>query len=223
MVLHVTSQEEAQESGRQFSRAKAFTIANGVTIPNCINHVDRNGRLRLLYLGRLHPKKGIENLIIGFKLWKQESPTPSSLTIAGLGDDRYTASIKALINELDLTTQITIKNHVLGEAKDMLFANADMVVVPSHTENFGMVVAEALAHAVPVIASKGTPWKRIENIGCGLWVDNSPQSLANAIGELQQMPLEEMGQRGREWMCREFSWRRCAILMTTIYDYLINY
>ena len=82
---------------------------------------------------------------------------------------------------------------VLGDAKKQLFENSDVALVPSHTENFAIVVAEALAHAVPVIASKGTPWSELEVKRCGLWVDNDPATLADAMLKISTMPLQEMG------------------------------
>ena len=82
--------------------------------------------------------------------------------------------------------------------------------MPSYTENFAIVVAEALAHGVPVIASTGTPWSRLGQMKCGLWVDNDPETLADAIRSISTMPLRDMGLIGREWMQSEFSWRSVA-------------
>jgi glycosyltransferase involved in cell wall biosynthesis len=73
-----------------------------------------------------------------------------------------------------------------------------------------MVVAEALANGVPVIASKGMPWSKLEFEGCGLWLENDPQILASGIQQMSKMPLREVGQRGREWMRRDFSWEFVA-------------
>src|SRR5947209_1044244 len=111
---------------------------------------------------------------------------------------------------------------VRGDEKRRLFENSDLTIVPSHRENFGMVVAESLAHGVPVIASKGTPWRRVEEIGCGLWVDNDPKSLAQAIEQMSLMPLIEMGRRGREWMAKEFSWDKRAQEVLACYNALRN-
>src|SRR5437867_10893264 len=109
---------------------------------------------------------------------------------------------------------------VVGTAKRTLFESADVVVVPSYAESFCVVVAEALAHGVPVIASRGTPWRRVEEIGCGLWVENDPESLAVAIEQISRMPLREMGRRGREWMAKEFSWDKQAQQVLTCYKTL---
>jgi glycosyltransferase involved in cell wall biosynthesis len=80
-----------------------------------------------------------------------------------------------------------------------------------------MVVAEALAHGVPVIASRRSPWMRVEEVGCGLWVDNGQESLASAIRKMSGMPLVEMGRLGRRWMEAEFSWDRRADEMIGLY------
>jgi len=68
-----------------------------------------------------------------------------------------------------------------------------------------------------VIASKGTPWSRLEEMKCGLWVDNDPEALAGAIRSINSMPLQEMGLRGRKWMQNEFSWRSVAKQMLDLY------
>jgi glycosyltransferase involved in cell wall biosynthesis len=107
---------------------------------------------------------------------------------------------------------------VLSETKQRLFECSDVALVPSYTENFGIVVAEALAHGVPVIASKGTPWSRLEAMKCGLWVDNDPKTLAEAIRGISSMSLEEMGRRGRAWMQNEFSWLSVTKQMVDLYD-----
>jgi glycosyltransferase involved in cell wall biosynthesis len=83
-------------------------------------------------------------------------------------------------------------------------------------------VAEAVVHGVPVVASTGTPWKRLEETGSGLWVDYAPNSLAAAIEAISRMSLREMGARGRAWMQREFSRERRARGMVDTYLRLIN-
>jgi glycosyltransferase involved in cell wall biosynthesis len=84
-------------------------------------------------------------------------------------------------------------------------------------ESFGMVVAEALAHGVPVIASRNTPWREMESKGCGLWVDNSPESLASSVNAIRHLNLEEMGMKGREWMRESYCWNSIAKRTMTLY------
>ena len=176
----------------------------------------------MVYLGRLDPIKGIENLLQARSILKDDTRSSLSLVIAGAGSAEYTKHLQYIISRMSPVERPKMVGAVLGGEKERLFANADVVVVPSHTENFGLVVAEALARAVPVIASKGTPWQRVEEIGCGLWVDNSPQSLANAIKQISRMPLREMGRRGREWMLREFSWDLTAKRTMELYDSMLR-
>jgi glycosyltransferase involved in cell wall biosynthesis len=105
-----------------------------------------------------------------------------------------------------------------GGSKRDAFLHADVCVVPSFTENFGMVAAEALAHGVPVIASRGTPWADLEKHGCGLWVDNTPAILARSIMEIRSENLYEMGKRGRVWMQQDLTWGSVAAEMFDLYQ-----
>lgn len=222
LVFHATSEQEAVESQERFPRFRFFVIPNGVDIPSEVFYFPSNGVLRLLYLGRLDPKKGIENLLEACARLNQKAELPWTLTIAGGGNPSYISVLQAKVNALGLQGQVRMTGEVQDETKGALFAHADLVVVPSHTENFGLVVAEALAHGVPVIASRGTPWRRVEEVGCGLWVDNEPESLAQAVEQMSRMPLREMGERGREWMKREFAWPIIAKQMLCLYERMIN-
>ena len=109
-----------------------------------------------------------------------------------------------------------------GEAKEALFREADVLVVPSYTENFGLVVPEALLREVPVIAGKGTPWERLEEMSCGLWVENDPDSLVEAIERMSRLPLQEMGKRGRAWVQNEFDPNRIGTCMLDCYCRLMT-
>jgi glycosyltransferase involved in cell wall biosynthesis len=215
VLLHVTSEEERKDSSARIKRTKAEVIPNGVDVSpiNYSREWQPDGNLRLLYLGRLHPIKGIENLLQAAACVGRNI----TLTIHGDGEPAYKRSLESLASELSLRDRVHFYGKVNGEGKAQSFREADVCVVPSHKENFCMVIAEALAQGVPVIASRGTPWKDIEDIGCGKWVDNSPETLAEAIRQISQMPLREMGQRGREWMRKEFEWAVVAERMAGIY------
>ena len=219
LILHVTSEDEATESQCRFPGVHCVVIPNGIDIPEIVRHVPNSERLRLLYLGRLHEKKGLENLLAACKLLLQ---TEWSLTIAGVGDPHYSKGLQEHICALNLSERVSMVGEVARDAKERVFEHADVVVVPSFTENFGIVVGEALAHGVPVIASTGTPWKCVEQVGCGLWVNNDPESLAKAISCMSHMPLRDMGRRGREWIQEEFSWDPIAWDMKRIYQGMLE-
>ena len=216
LVLHVTSQIEADQSQKRFPGTRVAVIPNGVDLPQNVRRVASNGRLRLLYLGRLHPIKGIELLIEACSLVQKVSPD-WHLCIAGTGSPSYVGFLKSKVQKLGLCEQIEFVGEVFEEDKDAVFSQSDVAVVPSHIENFAMVVAESLAHAVPVIASRGTPWNGLETNSCGLWIDNDPESLAAAIRKTCTLPLNEMGERGREWMEKDFSWESVGGEMLAVY------
>ena len=217
LVLHTTSEAEREESLARLPGVEMFVIPNGIEVPEQTAQVNGHKLLRLLCIGRLHPKKGIENLLEAYRLLNGSLSVPVSLTIAGAGDPAYTRQLSERIRQSGLAGQIKMVGEVLGADKANTFINADVVVVPSHTENFGLVVVEALAYGLPVIASTGTPWQGLREMGCGLWVDNRPESLAAAIKEISQMPLREMGLKGREWMQKEFTGDIMAEKMIAVY------
>ncbi|HZX31375.1 MAG TPA: glycosyltransferase [Rhodocyclaceae bacterium] len=216
-VAHTTSERERVATQLRIPHARAVIIPNGVHVPETVPVREwlPQGRLRLMYLGRIAPKKGLENLLEAVALLDRED---LGLTIYGTGEPEYVAELNALAERQNFADgRVRFAGHVDGAAKEAAFAEADLCVVPSHTENFCMVAAEALAHGIPVIASRGTPWEAVEAKECGLWVDNSPQELARAIERAGQMDLAAMGARGRAWMQREFSWDAVAADMMSVY------
>lgn len=220
-VFHVTSYEEGVGSRARIPRPLAVVIPNGVEIPASLpsrRWVPGNV-LRLLFIGRLHPKKGIENL---FRAIRLASDIRLVLKVCGTGEAAYVDKLQRLARDFALEKSIHFLGHLDGESKTSAFLEADVCVAPSHNENFCMVVGEALAHGVPVIASTGTPWAAIERNGCGLWVDNDPDTLANAIRRIAKMDLCAMGAAGRAWMGREFAWPPIARQMYAVYKSLVR-
>jgi glycosyltransferase involved in cell wall biosynthesis len=208
VLMHVTSEEEKAESLEKIPNARALILRNGIDIPK-LNRATRDHRhdsLSLLYIGRLHPIKGIENLLTALTIVKSSV----QLAICGAGEKTYESKLRSHVRELSLEDRVQFYGKVEGEAKEQRFREADICVVPSFKESFGTVVVESLARAVPVIVSRGTPWRQVEKIGCGLWVSNEPLELARAIDQASSMRLGEIGLRGRAWMEREYSWSQVA-------------
>ena len=215
--LHVTSEAEATVSVVRMPKVIVKLIPNGVDVPETLP--DRvwlpDGKLRLLYIGRLHPIKGVEKLLQALKILGDESIT---LAIYGTGDDAYTHSLHQQVAKLGLQSIVTFHGHVTGDEKTKAFMHADLCIVPSFTENFGMVIAEALAHGVPVIASKGTPWKELEQHDCGFWIENDSKSLAAAISNVDRDSLSTMGGCGRSWVKKEFNWSVIGHQLYSVYE-----
>ena len=216
LILHATSQLEAERNSERFPDLRTVVIPNGIDLPKNPQRTDSNGKLRLLYLGRLDPIKGVDALLEACAI-VERLELDWQLNIAGSGMPTYIKLLKSKVQELGLSQRVRFVGEVSGRNKEVLFTETDVLVLPSHVENFAIVVAESLAHAIPVIASKGTPWKGLETNHCGLWVDNHPESLAAAIRGIQTMPLREMGQQGRRWVEEAFSWRTVSNEMLALY------
>ena len=220
-MVHVTSEVERTESAHRFPNFPVAVIPKAVRIPASVNHLAADGILRLGYIGRLHPRKGLDNLLEACRILKEQG-VAYSLVIAGAGRAHYTRSLTRKIAALGLAGTVSMAGEIHGNAKRGFFEALDLLVVPSYTESFATTVAESLAFAVPVIASRATPWSRLEERGCGLWVDNDPKTLAQAVQRMRSMPLEEMGRRGREWMAAEFSWDAAAREVCNTYSMMLR-
>src|SRR5262249_36403468 len=108
LLLHTTSEEEAEGSQRRLPGLRTVVIPNGVDIPDSVSCSDRDKEFRLVYLGRLHPQKGIENLLYAYKMVHHNLEIRSSLIIAGTGEKQYIQTLKLLIRQLGLSGQVTM-------------------------------------------------------------------------------------------------------------------
>ncbi len=219
-MLHVTTREEGMASCHRIPNADVVVIPNGVDWPEWLpeRRHDHNAPLHLLYMGRIHPIKGLDNLLHAVA---QAAPAQVRLRICGEGNPTYTAGLRELAHQLALGDRVEFAGHVEGSRKRDAFLRADALVLPSHSENFGVAVAEGLAYGLPVIAARGTPWEGLETRGCGLWTHNTPEALARAIRVVARADRITMGVKGREWAKEEFAWPVIAGKMAAVYADLI--
>lgn len=134
--------------------------------------------------------------------------------------DAYLNDLLQLSSSLG-ADRIQFAGPAYGEKRSMEYEQAGIFVLPTRNENFGVAVAEALAHGVPAIVTKGAPWSAIERHRCGWWIDHGVDPLTSALREaMSQNPdqLAAMGERGRAWMASEFSWRNVAENMVAAYE-----
>jgi glycosyltransferase involved in cell wall biosynthesis len=131
------------------------------------------------------------------------------LVIAGSDLIGYRKDVERMVRDLGVEDSVVITGEVRGEMKDCLLGNAEVFVLPSYSENFGIVVAEAMAWERPVIASTGTPWKEVADVGAGWWIEPEEDALAKALAEALgkgQEELEAMGARGRALVSERYGW-----------------
>jgi glycosyltransferase involved in cell wall biosynthesis len=209
-ALHATSEPEAAELRALLPRQTVWTIPNGVDAPAYSEVTGVRATSRVVFLGRIHPVKALDRLIDAMSLVTAEVHDVE-LVVAGHDDDGEWGRLTRRIASLDPKPSVRYLGAVEGRQKHELLAQATLLVLPSHTENFGQVVVEALAHGTPVVASRHTPWQRLEEVGAGAWVHNDPSSLAGAILRILRDPAgrREMGQAALR-LSAEFSWSKVA-------------
>lgn len=220
-VIHVMSKAEEQGCKIRMPAIRAHIIPYGVTAPESAKYRRETPVLKLLYLGRIHPIKGLERLLEACKLLQTTSQLRWSLVIAGGGESQYVAFIRRQIEYLGLQGLARMVGEVLDSEKQRILDEADVLVLPSIMESFGNVVIEALSAGMPVIASKGTPWQELEQTGCGLWVENEPASLCAAISAISQMPLHEMGKKGHAWVVKHYNFEQTLTRLEELYAELL--
>jgi glycosyltransferase involved in cell wall biosynthesis len=221
-ALHATSQLEAGEIRVTGIGVPIAVIPNGVDLPP-IAERDRGapGRTRrFLFLSRIHPKKGLETLV---EAWRVARPAGWELVIAGPDERGHRAEIERRARSLGTDPGIRFYGAVSDTKKWDLYGTADVFVLPTSSENFGAVVAEALASAVPVITTRATPWSSLVERDCGWWTEVGVEPLAAAIDAAASLPdadRREMGERGRRLVAERFGWPSIARRMLDVYQWL---
>ena len=217
--LRATAEMEAEHFRAMGLRNPIAIVPNGVDVPDELPPRPTAERRRLLFLSRIHPKKGLPHLL---RAWArlESSHSDWDLIIAGPDEVGHTAEMRKLAQRLTLAN-VHFQPAVHGAEKSALYRSADVFVLPTHAENFGLVIAEALAHEVPVITTRHAPWQGLQVHRCGWWIDLDEKHLYAALGEAMAQPRAElyaMGARGRSWMQRDFGWDGVARQMLQVYD-----
>jgi glycosyltransferase involved in cell wall biosynthesis len=228
-LYHATSEAEASSI-----RAAGFTqpiamIPNGVDVPESVRDVPRSllegkfamlsGRRWLLFMSRLHPKKGLMELV---QTWQALAPRFPDwhLLIAGPELDDHGAHVRNLVQRLGLADKTTFAGMLQGKEKDCALSQSELLVLPTRSENFGIVVVEALAHATPVMTTRAAPWEELRREECGWWIEAGAESLHAGLSQaLATAPeqLRAMGARGRSLAIGRYSWRQAGKDMKEAY------
>ena len=220
-VLHATAPKEADNLRALGLNNPIAVIPNGVGLPE-FSHKIRGDIKTALYLSRIHPVKGLMNLV---EAWAQVKPQGWRMVVAGPSEANHDKEIKRAVINAGLEDQFEFPGPVDDILKWDLYQQADIFVLPTFSENFGIVVAEALASEVPVITTKGTPWRDLEDQRCGWWVDIGSDPLADALKEAMALNDDErleMGRRGRTLIKEKYSWAKIAADMLEVYTWVHN-
>jgi glycosyltransferase involved in cell wall biosynthesis len=222
-LFHVTSQEEIDALRDLGFEQPAAVIPNGVPLPDASssNGPTDEGR-RALFLSRVHPKKGLPMLL---DAWATVRPAGWTLEIVGPSEEGHRAELEAQARQLGLEDAIQFAGPVADDEKWDVYRRADLFVLPTHSENFGIVVAEALAAGVPALTTTGAPWQDLERHDCGWWVEPTEQALTEALRaavDADDETRRAMGRRGRRLVEERYAWPGVAANMTAAYQWLLG-
>lgn len=225
-VLIATSPLEYENIRKLGLRQPIALIPNGVALASTrdVEHEPHRYRERtrnVLFLSRVHPKKGLLNLV---QAWSRLALRNWRLRLAGPNEGGHLDEVMALARRLGIHESVDYLGEVDGERKAATYRDADLFVLPTFSENFGVVVAEALAHGVPVITTRGAPWADLEAHHCGWWIDIGVDPLVEALRAAMALSDDErqaMGARGREYV-RRYDWEAIARDTVAVYSWILG-
>jgi glycosyltransferase involved in cell wall biosynthesis len=219
--VHVTAEiEEAEAKALGLRLPDTFCVPNGVSWPSHHPALDAGPFARIprpyaLFLSRVNRKKGLDRLI---RAWKWVPRL--ALIIGGNDDEGILPELLALARSEGVADRLTFLGPVSDEHKWALYENAQMFILPSYSENFGNVVAEAMAMACPVVITPDVGLATlVREVGCGVITPGEPRVLAQAITDLQQNELQRkrFGALGRQAAIERLSWAGVAAQMEAEY------
>jgi glycosyltransferase involved in cell wall biosynthesis len=236
-AVHTTSTAEFECASNLGLSIPIFIVPNGANMPpgNSSSGADLpepirgqvEGQRLVLYLGRIDPIKGLAMLL---DAWADVLRTKNFrnviLVIAGPDERGYASRLQAAAQQHGIQDRVLFPGLIEGPAKWALYRRADLFVLPSFSENFGLVVTEALACGTPVVTTTGTPWEDLVKADAGRWVPPTRSALAAAISDLlalSRAELQAAGIRGKQLMETDYSWDVVARKMITVYERVLDH
>lgn len=232
-AFHATSYEELLSIRKLGFKQPVAVIPNGVHLPDLQIKPSRlilekqypvlRGKYWLLFLSRIHPKKGLSNLL---NAWSKLSKKSKDwhLIIAGSDLNGYQAELKKMTDAFGLSQSVTFTGMLSGTNKICALANSELFILPSYSENFGIAIAEALSYQIPVITTTGTPWKDVEEYRCGYRISPNTQEIERTLAEalnLSKYERKKMGIRGQELIKEKYSWNIVSKNMASVYKWIL--
>jgi glycosyltransferase involved in cell wall biosynthesis len=226
-----SSEQEALEAGQLGVEYKSLMIPNPVDLPSTADvrgrvrasHPELPGRTVVLFLSRLDPKKGLDLLLPAFAKLRESHPE-AVLLVVGDGDSSYVASLKRDAQKLHADGGLIWAGFLDGDDKRAVLADADLFVLPSYSENFGMAVVEAMGAGLPVVVSDQVGIHReVSRAGAGFVVNCSPEQIESALSKLTAEPdlRKLMGIRA-QGLARQFSPENVARRLVEAYEKVLH-
>jgi glycosyltransferase involved in cell wall biosynthesis len=210
-LVHASSEAERESVLAVAPAARTVVIPWGVDIPHAPAYRPPSDRRRqAAYIGRIIPLKGVDELLAA---WDDARPPGWDLRFIGSDPEGHASRLRDAIDSRRLGETVSIQPAIDHASLLHLLHQLDLLILPSHSENFGLVAAEALAAGVPVITTTATPWQAVVHERCGWWVSDTTAGLAAAVREACGLPADDlagMGARGRSWVAEFFAWPMIA-------------
>ena len=236
--LHATAPDEADAFRLYGYRGPIAMIPNGITPAGRIepdraasldaafrrDFPETQGRRLLLFLSRIEPIKGVTTLARAWAECARQYPD-WHLVVVGPDERSHVQEVLAILRDGGVLDRTTITGPLYGDRKTAAYLASELFVLPTHSENFGLVIGEALSHRVPVITTTGAPWPGIVEHDCGWWIEPSHNALTGALREALPLPraaLAAKGDRGAAWIARDFTWEVESRLLLETYEWLLG-
>jgi len=229
--VHFTSEQEQQEANQLGLKAQGFVLPHGVSLPP--QRLDAKTQLRkylnlpqnepiILFLSRLHPKKGLDYLIPALS---QLTSDRFTFVLAGNASPEYELTVQQLLQQTGLAVRTRRLDFVTGEIKTLLLQGADLFALTSHSENFGVAVLEAMANGLPVLVTPGVALAALVERSQLGWVTPLEESqIAATIHEILHNleSAQQTGNRARKVIGEEYAWSEVAKNLLRQYQFVLQ-
>jgi glycosyltransferase involved in cell wall biosynthesis len=233
-AIHFTAAEEMELARRCVPAIKGVVVPLGVhpreydwnvsakTSP--ASRYREEGHRSILFFGRLNFKKGLDLLVKAFGLVAR-THDDVRLILAGPDEDSYSVRVRRWLKEEGILSKARFAGMLTGKEKVALLHNADIFVLPSYSENFGLAVVEAMASGLPVVISNRVNiWREVAGANAGIVVNCDPTALAEGLMALlaDSELRRTMGDNGRRLVRQRYDWKIAADQMLRVYREILS-
>ena len=227
-ALHVTAQSEVEDVRRIGLKNPVIVAPLGVNLPKGESvgiDADEDRRKTLLFVSRVQRKKGLPTLLSAWAQLPQMVRSGWRIRIVGPDQDNHTMELKAQAETLKILDDMDFVGPKYGSELAVEYQSADLFVLPTHSENFGSVVIEALSYGIPVICTKEAPWEELVSQQCGWWIDDSVDALCAALKDglsSTDVVRRAMGAHGRRLVEEKYTWKAVCDAMAEGYRRIVD-
>ena len=220
--IHATCYDELRYYRELGFQNPVAVIPNPISTEGIIDRpIPEKKEFVIGYLGRLHPRKRVERLIYAVDFLRAQN-IDVKLKIIGSDDKEYEDFLRNEVKRLKLDC-VEFTGFLVDDDKDKAIMGLSVLACAADFENFGNIVTEALVRGVPVMATKGMPWKSLDEYKCGWWVENDQDTINNTlftIAGLGESRLREMGFNGKKMIREHYSLDAVGKKLTEMYEWI---